>query len=100
MRETLIAAIQSKQPNIKVPGLSGKDEWLTMHDLGISYPLIRDPGRHQDVTLEDKHADTEPGAVKRSITAREFPFVVQMAWQPTPPSKRLEKRNPSGNSGN
>jgi type IV pilus assembly protein PilM len=100
VRETLIAAIQSKEPNVKLPGPSGKDEWVTMHDLGISYPLVRDPSPIQPVTLEDKRADVEPGAVKRTITAREFPFVVQMAWQPMPPSKRLEKRTIPAKNGN
>lgn len=95
VRNTLIAKIQDKQPTLKIPNAAGKFDYVSMRDLGVSFPVLRDPARIAAVSLADPNPDADPK--EKTVNAREFPFVLQMAWQPTPPSARLEKKSPENN---
>jgi hypothetical protein len=64
--------------------------------LGISDPVLKDPGRIEMYTLTNPNADEGDAGPKsnapRMVTVPRFNFVVQFAWQPTPPSQRHAKQ--------
>ncbi|MEN6448870.1 MAG: pilus assembly protein PilM, partial [Thermoguttaceae bacterium] len=121
VRTTLLKKL--REAKIQVPdGPAGKLETVTMKDLGVSYPLLIDPRRVQEIEVVDPNAEIEtggPGALggammaggparrqdatqKATITLKQFDFVVQFCWQPKTPSERhdAKKAQASAESGN
>jgi type IV pilus assembly protein PilM len=97
VRKTFVTALQSSKRGIELRTAEGKPEAVSVKDIGISYPVLRDPGRIEPVTLTNTSADSQEKAAggettKKSVEVRKFDFVVQFAWQPTPPSAREKRR--------
>lgn len=88
-----------------------KLEMVPIEDLGIGYPVLINPGKVETVLVPDPNVDVEQpaeteaagaamgtgrgrpgeGDKRNMIELRKFDFVIQFAWQPTPPSERHEK---------
>jgi len=70
--------------------LPGKDRktpmTVSMKDLGISYPVLINPGMREEETLEDPNATADEKFVK----ALRFDFLVHFCWQPKSPTEREE----------
>jgi type IV pilus assembly protein PilM len=97
VRKTFINALQSKDRVIELRTAAGKPEMVSVKDLGISYPLLRDPGRIEPFTITNTSPDSQEKTAggettKKSVEVRKFDFVVQFAWQPIPPSGREKRR--------
>ncbi len=89
VRDTLIKNLRDAK--IK---LVGKDDQVTewsIKELGIGYPVIASEIRPLSTEQwEDPNAPASAGG--KAVTLKRFDFTLQFAWQPTPLSKRLEKR--------
>ncbi|MEN6492655.1 MAG: type IV pilus assembly protein PilM [Thermoguttaceae bacterium] len=109
-------------------GESGKGEWVTNKELGLTCPVLLDPGRVQAVRIKDPDAEAramsgaasgmpgqngmgmgsgpsmgagmgnDPNA--NMITVHRFNFVVQICWQPTPPSERHKRKEAAAAAAN
>ena len=79
----------------------GKPEIVSAKELGISFPVLRNPGPIETTTLtntssadaHEKLAGSE--TPKKTVEVRKFDFTVQFAWQPKPPSVRQVTRQNS-----
>ncbi|HEX3727592.1 MAG TPA: pilus assembly protein PilM [Pirellulales bacterium] len=95
VRDTLIK--QLREGKVKLAGKDGKDQEVSVKDLGIGYPVIVSdeikftPEEHVDPNAGPPKPgpDGKPTAEK-TITLKRFDFTVQFVWQPTTRSKRLE----------
>ena len=85
VQNQLIANLQTEQ--IKLPRLDGKNfDVVFLKDVGIGCPVLVNPGKVEPITLTNPNVE----GAGRTVNVRIFKFVVQMYWQPTPPSKRHE----------
>jgi type IV pilus assembly protein PilM len=97
VRKTFIANLQSSKRVIELRTPAGKPEMVSVKEMGISYPLLRDPGRIEPFTITNTSPDAQDKTAggettKKSVEVRKFDFVVQFAWQPNPPSVREKLR--------
>jgi type IV pilus assembly protein PilM len=96
VRKSFISKLQSDSRIIDLQTIDGKPQMVSMKELGVSYPVLRDPGRIEPFTITNTPAegqDKAPGeTTKKSVDVRKFDFVVQFAWQPKPPSVRDARR--------
>jgi hypothetical protein len=106
VRRTLIDNLQTLK--VVLPKGDGDHpeqlEAVTLKQLGVSYPVLVNPGRIEEIRLVNPNAPpaehaggSTPDAAaadKATIPVKVFKFTVQMAWQPTPPSKRHEPKLP------
>jgi type IV pilus assembly protein PilM len=101
VRETLIKNLRNAE--ITLVDKEGKSVKIPIRDLGIGYSVVPKPIeqiRIEQVTdpnsVPAPKASTQPGQqatqgpVAKKIDLHRFDFVLQFAWQPTPPTKRLE----------
>jgi type IV pilus assembly protein PilM len=84
VQETLAQNLREKK--VKVIDHAGAKTEIPVKELGIGYPVI--------LTTETNY---RPAMVVDSngteISVKRWDFTLQFAWQETPPSKRLEKKN-------
>jgi type IV pilus assembly protein PilM len=89
VRETLMKNLREKK--VELADKDGKVTELPIKDLGIGYPVIISPmGRWVIEERDDPNAGPNGGGAKLQL--KRWDFVLQFVWQPTPPSKRLEKQ--------
>jgi hypothetical protein len=95
VREALIKKLDAGTVLLPV-GAGGKMEMVTLKDLGLSNPVLVEGSKLRDVNIPDPEVDlAEVAAGKaapKSIPLRQFDFIVQMSWQETPLSKRIQKK--------
>jgi len=113
VRNTLIANLHKAKVLLPTGDREGV-ELVPVKDLGICYPVLVNPGRVEDVEVENPNVDAQhveglrgggeamgpmrpmgkkaAGPVKNNVMKlRRFDFVVQFVWLPTPPTTRHEK---------
>lgn len=107
VKDKFIRALQDSSKKIELPVRSGKPVKVSLKELGIRYPVLVNPGQIRTETVENPNVEAEgsrtgaaakPAAdsaaahAPKKVEVRVFDFMVQMIWQPTPASKRLENR--------
>ena len=90
VRDTLIKNL--REAKIKLVGKDDQETEWSIKELGIGYPVIASEIRPLSTEQwEDPNAPASAGG--KAVTLKRFDFTLQFAWQPTPLSKRLEKRD-------
>lgn len=103
VRNTLISAIQNPSFKVKLPQSGGTGiEMASMKDLGVAFPVLVEPGSIEKAFVFNPYAETLPAnataadraaaEARNKVPVRVFRFDVQLAWQPTPPAKRIAKK--------
>lgn len=105
VRKAFILNLQSDNRVIDLRTVDGKPQMVSIKELGVSYPVLRDPGRIEPFTITNTSSEAQDKAAgettKKSVDVRKFDFVVQFAWQPKPPSTRESRRAaPAANAQN
>lgn len=111
VRNTLIDRLLNGK--VELPNVDGQMETVTMRELGISYPVLVDPKRVEDDSVNIDAAMADMGGSRRSasagvgrdysmprmspqednvITLQRFSFVVHFCWQPKTPSQRRQAK--------
>ena len=98
VRKTFINNLRTRTVELPLGDREG-NETVNVKDLGISFPVLRDPGQIKRVVLtnpnaaDDKGADR--GAAPKTVDAQKFDFTVEFAWQQIRPSVRHQKQQPA-----
>jgi hypothetical protein len=103
--ETLIKRLLTAKvilPNAERTGV----EAVSTEELGISYPVLLNPGKRQPYKAINPNVSregamgvasplTDPRAAGDAVDLLRFDFVVQFCWQPKTPTQRQEAREAS-----
>jgi len=98
VRSSFLNHIQDPKFKVQVPTADGKVEMLSMKELGLSYPVLVQPGGITPKTLENPYAAMASGGDSISREVREFPFTIEIAWRPTAASGRAESKQKAAES--
>jgi len=96
VRSSFLNRIQDPKFKVQVPTADGKIEMLSMKELGLSYPVLVQPGGIVTKTLDNPYAAMAVGGEGASKEVREFRFTIEIAWKPTPASSRAEQKQKPG----
>ncbi|GAF83145.1 unnamed protein product, partial [marine sediment metagenome] len=125
VRNTLLENLRTGK--VKLPTGDGGDmKEVTMQEFGISFPVLVDPVKVEEVEVSNPNADTgvattgktggmlgpggfsnkhgalsdakKDGSVPDVIELDRFPFVVHFCWQPEGSGKERESENPEENT--
>jgi type IV pilus assembly protein PilM len=96
VRKTFMNNLRTRSVELPPGDHEGKPETVNVKDLGISFPVLIDPGPIKKITLTNPNAaentNADRGAAPKTVEAQRFDFKVQFVWQPTPPSVRHQKQ--------
>ena len=97
VEKTLIDSLQNT--TVVLPsGEGGKPQAVTLRELGITYPVLVNPGKIEEGSVVNPNVEGAGGqgagaaAGGQSMKVRVFHFRVEMAWKQTPPSQRSKNR--------
>jgi len=110
VRDNFISRIQDAKFKVQIPVSAAEDakdkkdkgaktgsdanfEMVSMKELGLSFPVLVQPGGIVPGVLANPFASMMAAGTegaKASVNVREFRFTIEIAWKPTPSSKRAE----------
>jgi type IV pilus assembly protein PilM len=100
VRKTFINNLRAGSVELPLGDKEGS-ETVNVKDLGLSFPVLRDPGQIKRVTLTNPNAaedrGNDHGAAPKTVEAQKFDFTVEFAWKPTRPSERHQKQQAQAN---
>jgi type IV pilus assembly protein PilM len=100
VRKTFINNLRTRSVELPLGDKEG-NETINVKDLGISFPVLKDPGQIKRVTLTNPNAADERGndhgAAPKTVEAQKFDFTVEFAWKPTRASERHQKQQAQAN---
>jgi type IV pilus assembly protein PilM len=107
VKDKFIKLIQGSKTAIELPVRDGKPTNFSPKELGIRLPVLVNPEPIRKEIVENPNVEgtaprsgasakpnpeNVPGRAPKTVEVRVFDFMVQMIWQPTPVSKRVESR--------
>jgi type IV pilus assembly protein PilM len=107
VKDKFIRGLQDPKVKIELPVREGNPTKFTPKELGLRFPVLVNPGQVRVETVENPNVEgagarpgvpakpvveSAAGRAPKTVEVRVFDFMVQMIWQPTPVTKRLENR--------
>ena len=100
VQETLLRQLRTAKVVLPTADRQGV-EAVSTEELGISYPVLVNPGRAQEYLEVNPGSEggmgvppimSDPTVSRDAIRLMRFDFVVQFCWQPKTPTERIEAR--------